>query len=99
MSIARQLTKKFEPYKTNKTDSNMLLFHTLKKMIDQKAIYERYMKQLADDERIEVSIPIESFEHEARDFQHHNISEFFKSSHFNKDFKMEGRLIKTLHKV
>lgn len=38
LSVARQLTKKFEAYKTKKTDSNSLLLHTLKKMVTEKVI-------------------------------------------------------------
>ena len=33
VSVARQLTKKFEPYKTRKTDANQLLLHSLKKIV------------------------------------------------------------------
>jgi DNA replication licensing factor MCM2 len=38
VSVARQLTKKFEHYKTRKTDSSQLLLHTLKKMVNEKVI-------------------------------------------------------------
>ena len=36
VSIARQLSKKFEPYKAKKTDANQLLLHTLKKMARER---------------------------------------------------------------
>ena len=36
VSVARQLTKKFEKYKTRKTDSNQLLLHTLRKMVNER---------------------------------------------------------------
>jgi DNA replication licensing factor MCM2 len=33
LSVARQLTKKFEKYKIRQTDASQLLFHTLKKVV------------------------------------------------------------------
>lgn len=36
VSVARQLAKKFEQYKVKKTDSNQLLLHILKKMVNEK---------------------------------------------------------------
>lgn len=68
MSVARQLGKKFEAYKSRKTDANQLLLHTLKKIVNEKAIYERYIKGLEDGDAVEIQIPIDQFEHEARDF-------------------------------
>lgn len=38
LSVARQLTKKFEHYKTKKTDSSTLLLHILKKMVNERVI-------------------------------------------------------------
>jgi DNA replication licensing factor MCM2 len=38
-SVARQLSKKFEAYKTRKTDSNSLLLHTLKKMVNERVSF------------------------------------------------------------
>lgn len=99
MSVARQLGKKFEQYKTRKTDSNMLLLHSLNKLVSEKALYDRYVKGLGDDERIEVTIPMEQFENEARDFNQHNINDFLKSSLFSKGFTIDGRHIKTIGRV
>lgn len=50
-------------------------------------------------EKIDVQVPIDTFEHEARDFANHNLQDFYKSSHFNKDFKIEGRHIVTTTKI
>ncbi len=43
MSVARQLTKKFEHYKSRKTDSNQLLLHIIKKMVTEKVITKYIM--------------------------------------------------------
>jgi hypothetical protein len=42
---------------------------------------------------------MDSFEHEARDFQQHSIQDFLLSSIFKKEFKCEGRQIKTVVRV
>lgn len=42
---------------------------------------------------------MEQFEHEARDISNHNVAEFLKSSLFTKEFRMEGRSIKTTTKI
>ena len=99
LSVARQLGKKFEAYKTKKTDSSQLLLHTLKKMVTERAIYEKIIRGIEDTEKVEVHIPVDQFENEARDFSHHNVQEFLKSSFFNKEFKIEGRNIKTTAKI
>lgn len=59
LSVARQLTKKFEHFKTRKTDSSQLLLHTLKKMINERAIYEKFIKGIDEADKIEVQVPID----------------------------------------
>jgi DNA replication licensing factor MCM2 len=99
LSVARQLGKKFEQYKSKKSDPNQLLVHLLKKMVNDRAIYEKFIKGIEEMDKIDVKIPIEQFEHEARDFSSHNVSDFFKSGLFNKDFKIEGRFIHSTLKI
>lgn len=98
-SVARQLRKKFEPYLTKRTDSNMLLYHILQRLVSERAVYEKITRGLEDQERIEVSIPMEMFEHEARDYANHVVTEFIKSPMFIKEYRLEGRHIKTVAKV
>jgi len=50
-------------------------------------------------DKVDVKIAIDTFEHEARDYAHHSLNDFYKSSHFNKDFKFEGRHIVTTTKI
>ena len=99
LSVARQLAKKLEKYKTRKTDANQLLLHTLQKMVKERAVYEKILKGIEEAEKIEVQIPMDQFENEARDFSHHNINEFLKSAVFNKEFNIEGRHIITTTKI
>lgn len=62
-------------------------------------MYEKFIKGIEEMEKIDVRIPIEQFEHEVRDYAHHNVSQFYASTHFNKDFKIEGRHIVTSTKI
>lgn len=55
-------------------------------MANERATYEKFIKNLDEMDRIEIQIPLDQFEHEARDFQHHNLTDFLKSSHFTKEF-------------
>ena len=68
-------------------------------MVTDRAIYEKFIKGIEEAERIEVKIPIDQFEHEARDFSSHNVSDFYKSGMFGKDFRIEGRYIFTTAKI
>jgi DNA replication licensing factor MCM2 len=99
VSVARQLKKKFEPYLTRKTDNNQLLYHTLCKLVNEKAVYEKIVRGVEDLEKVEVKIPIEQFEQEARDVQAHHMTDFLKSSLFVKEFVLEGRYIKATTKI
>lgn len=98
-SIARQLHKKFEKYRSKKNDPNQLLVHLLKKIVNDRAIYEKYIKGIEQVEKVDVRIPIDTFEHEARDYAHASLTDFYKSSLFNKDFKFDGRHILTTTKI
>jgi hypothetical protein len=93
------LQKKFERYRTKKTDSNGLYLHTLQKMIKEKAIYEKYLRGTEEVEKIEVLIPLDQFEHEARDVSSHNINDFIKSSAFTKEYVIENRHIKATVRI
>ena len=98
VSVARQLKKKFEPYLTRRADTGQLLLHALRKLVDEKAMYERIMKGV-EEERFLVQVPLEQFEHEARDFSSHNVTEFLKSALFTGEFVIDGRQIRTKNKV
>jgi len=75
---------------------NQLLFHTLKKITEQRALFEKYKRGIEETERIHVEIPKHVFMEEARDFQQHNVEQFFLSSLFTKEFRLEGDSIKTV---
>jgi len=99
VSVARQLKKKFEPYQNKRQDPNQLLLHILSKLIQDAAIYQKIVKGVEEQERIEVKFPLDQFEHEARDFSSHNLTDFFKSPMFMRDYQIEGRHIKTITKI
>ena len=59
VSVARQLKKKFEPYQSKRTDPNQLLLHTLNKMVQERAIYEKIIRGIEEQEKVEVNIPMD----------------------------------------
>ena len=69
-----------------------LLLHLLQKMVSDRATYERAIRELSQEEKIEVKIPREQFEVEARDYNL-NLSHFYKASAFNDLFILDGRHI------
>lgn len=87
--MARQLSKKFEKYKAQRTDQTQLLIHTLKKIVNDRAIYERALKGIEETERVHVRFTKDQFEHEVRDLARHGILDFYNTDAFKKDFKLE----------
>lgn len=98
VSIARQLSKKFEKYQKRSQDTSQLLLHTLKNCVKDRAIYQKALEGLQDEDRLFVRVPQEHFEHEAREFNRHNLMDFYQNPIFQKHYKIEGKDIVTLHK-
>lgn len=99
VSVSRQLSKKFEKYKTRQTDSTQLLLHTLKIAAKNQAVYERALSGLDESEKVQVKVKIDFFENEAREFARHNLIDFYKSPAFSKEFRIEGGNIVSINKV
>ena len=59
----------------------------------------KYQQNIEVTEKIPVEIPINRFKGDARDFNAQNIEHFIKSSHFTKEFKLEGDKIKTVREI
>ena len=96
LTVSRSLSSKFEKYKRRKQDVNQLLYHTLHKITGQRALFEKYKKGIEETDRIHVEIPKHVFLEEARDFHQHNVEQFFQSSLFTREFRLEGETIKTV---
>lgn len=62
-------------------------------MVKLQALYEKYVKGIEEAEKIEVRVPLDTFEHEARDYGAHGLQEFYKSSAFSKEFMVRDRYI------
>lgn len=75
------------------------MLHTLKKVIQDRATYNKVVQGLDALEKVIVRIPQSMFQAEAREFLQHNIYDFYKSSAFLKEYKIEGADIVTLNKV
>lgn len=78
---------------------NQLLYHTLMKTADRRALFQKFQKGMEETGRIQVEIPKHVFVDEARDFNQHSIEQFFHSSMFTKDFRLEGETIKTVREI
>ena len=50
-------------------------------------------------ERIAMKLPLNIFNAEAKEFAQHNLDNFFKSSYFLRDYKLEGNMIVPHEKV
>lgn len=98
ISIARSLSAKLEKYKARKTDVNVLLLHTLSKLVQHRALYEKYSRGVEETDRIHVAIAEHVFREEMRDHQQF-IPQFFQSSHFTKEYRLEGGYIKTVREI
>lgn len=57
VSVSRQLSKKFEKYKNKKTDSTQLMLHTLKKVVSDRAQYNRVVQGIDVLEKLVVRVP------------------------------------------
>lgn len=99
VSVSRQLSKKFEKYKTRQTDSTQLLLHTLKNAAKNQAVYDRALEGLDETQKVLVKVKVDFFETEAREFARHNLIDFYKSSAFMKEFRVENGYIHSINKV
>lgn len=75
------------------------MYHTLSKLVTQRAVFTKYSKGVEETDRIHVEIQKHNFMDEARDFNQHNIDQFFQSSLFTKEFRLEADVIKTVREI
>jgi DNA replication licensing factor MCM2 len=99
VSVSRQLSKKFEKYKTRQTDSTQLLLHTLKVAAKNQAVYDRALNGLDETEKLFVKVKLDYFENEAREFARHNLIDFYKSPAFSREFRIEKDHLVSINKV
>jgi DNA replication licensing factor MCM2 len=99
VSVSRQLSKKFEKYKTRQTDSTQLLLHTLKIAAKNQAVYDRALNGLDETEKVQVKVKMDFFENEAREFARHNLMDFYKSAAFLREFKIDKDHICSINKI
>lgn len=99
MTVARQLSKKLAKYKYQKNDINSLLLHILNKEAQDAAVFAKHERGIEVIDKINVEITMNQFKSIASDFGAQEIDNFLKSSHFNKDFRIEGDKIKTVKEI
>lgn len=97
-SVSRQLSKKFEKYRYRQTDKSPLLLHILKNTVKERALYTKAMEGIDELEKIKVSFKKNLFEDNCREYARHNLTDFYNSIQFRKDFVMEGDMISSKDK-
>ncbi len=63
--------------------------------MENQAIYQRVSRSLDEGDKIEVHLPLDHFYRDTKDFKMTTIDNFLKSGAFAKDYKLDGKLIKT----
>jgi hypothetical protein len=75
------------------------LLHTLKQSIKERANYQRVTQNVSAAEKVQVRLNVALFQNDARDFDQHNLNDFYNSYAFKKEFRKENNEIVTLEKV
>ena len=57
------------------------------------------MQGVDETQLVDVKIPMTMFEHEARDFVHHNLMDFYNNQQFTQEFKVVGKDIHSIKKM
>ena len=91
-SIAKNLTKKFAHYLSNKDDYVQLLLSVLNKLSKEQFQYLKYFEK-STEMVSEIRISKDIFEKEASDLGIHNCDDFYQSEYFMKKHKIEGKEI------
>ena len=99
MTVARNLSKKLAKYKYQKNDINNLLAHLLNKEAQDRAVFNKAQRGVEMIEKVNVEISVNEFKTLARDFDVNEVNNFLQSSHFTKDFALEGNTIKTVKEI
>ena len=75
------------------------MLHILKDVVKERAIYNKAMEGIDELEKVKVSFKKNLFEERCREYARHNMTDFYNSFSFKKDFVLEGDLIQTKNKV
>lgn len=98
-TVGRQLQKKFDKYRTKHNDTSNLLLHILQKLVKTRAQFNKVMQGIDEYEKIQVKVPIQQFEAEARDYDRSNFLQFYQDDKFKKNYKVDGNDVVTIHKI
>lgn len=65
-SIRKVLEKKFDRFRYKKSDSAALLLYDLKRIVNERGIYQKAIQGLDDTQQITVTVDVEHFQSDAR---------------------------------
>ena len=100
-AVARQLGKKFSKYLRKLNEESELLFHLLNKLFRDTIRFFQYktnvdmssMLSIGEIDYKSISVNVEQFENEAREYAVHDLSVYFKSQLFLDNFLLRDRKI------
>ena len=100
-AVARQLGKRFSKYLRKLNEESELLFHLLNKLFRDTIRFYHYktnvdmsaMLSMGEIDLRNISVNVEQFENEAREYAVHDLTAFFKSQLFLDNFLVRDRKI------
>lgn len=100
-AVARQLGKRFSKYLRKLNEDSELLFHLLNKMFRDTLKFYQYrtnldisaMISIGEIDLKNISVNVEQFENEAREYAVHDLTAFFKTQLFLDNFVVRDRKI------
>lgn len=90
-SVAKLIRKKFSTYLTFKDENTFLLLNLLNKLIREKIQYRQLVRSAAETH--EIKVLKEELEEAARELQIFDLSEFYGSSAFRRNYQTKGNII------
>jgi hypothetical protein len=90
-----------QDFKLKESGDDTLLYHTLVKMAEQAAILDKHNRGVEEVEKVAVSISVQAFKQQARDYQVTAVEKFLESNMFRKEFRLEEnkKVIKTVRQL
>lgn len=100
-AVARQLGRRFSKYLRRINEEGDLLFHLLNKLFRDTIRMQQYRinidlslaLSMAETEAVNVTLPMDQFENEAREYGVHDLSGFLITPIFQANFEVRGRQI------
>eukprot|EP01017_Pseudomicrothorax_dubius_P009664 TRINITY_DN13329_c0_g1_i1.p1 TRINITY_DN13329_c0_g1~~TRINITY_DN13329_c0_g1_i1.p1 ORF type:complete len:218 (-),score=28.99 TRINITY_DN13329_c0_g1_i1:48-668(-) len=91
VSVSKLIRRKFASYITLKDDNTFLILNLLNKLIKEKIQYRQLIRSTAESH--EIKVLKEELEEAARELQLFDLSDFYNSATFRRNYKLRGNII------